>query len=138
MPAAPELVPEATQHVIARKAVGPVRRHYEERQLRQRLGETREEVERRLVGPLEIVEHEEGVLVFSDAREGGIDRLEQRRPVARGRGLSKLRKDQRQVGPQWPEVGEAVRVRPQVRAQGRDYRPIGRARALARAAPEDG
>jgi hypothetical protein len=136
-PASSQLVPEPAQHVVAREAVGPVGRDHEQGQPADRLRERRQEVERGLVGPLEVVEHDQRA-VLGHAREGRMHGLEQRRAVAHGGGLPDLGQDQRKVIPKRPEGRQAARPFAQVRAQDGGDRAVRSTPALRRPAPQRG
>ncbi len=134
--ASPELVTQAPQPVVPREAVRPVGGHHQQRGPAQRLGERREQVERRVVGPLEVVEHDQRVPLVGHAREGGVHRLEQRGAVAGRRGLAELRQYQGEMSVQGPEVRQALRIGAQVGAQRGDHRAVGSAGSLGGAAPQ--
>ena len=69
--------------------------------------------------------------------EGAADRLEDRRPLALGRGLAQLGQQQGEVGEERPALVERLRVGAQPRAQGGDDRAVGDGRALGRGAAQD-
>ena len=135
--AAPEVVPEAAKHVVARKPVRTVGRHHEQRQACERLGERDEEVECGLVRPLEVVEHDQ-MRLPRDVFEGAERGLEQRRTIGHRRGRAELGQDEREVRPQGAAVVEASRIRAEVGAERRDDRPVGRPAAVARTPPQRG
>jgi hypothetical protein len=75
-------------------------------------------------------------VIPADFRQRRVHGLEHRGPVAHRRRGTELRQDQGQVRPQRTAPVEAVGPRPQVAAKRRDDRPIRRAAAVARAAPQ--
>ena len=78
----------------------------------ERLGERGEQLERGLVGPLQVVEHDERRRAPGRCcAKAQLHRLEQRRPVARRRRIAELGQQQREVRPQRAEPVEAVRAR---------------------------
>ena len=114
-PAPAELVPDAPQHVVAGQAVRAVGGHEQQRQPGQRLGERGKKLERRVVGPLEVVEHHDQRLVPAGGLlEGTAQTLEQRRSVAGLRGRPQLGQEQCQMRLEGATAVEAVRVRAQV------------------------
>jgi hypothetical protein len=118
--------------VVAREAVGAVGAQQHQRQLVERRREAREQLERRLVGPLEVVEDDERGL--ADLGQRGADRLEDRRAVARRGLLAELGQQQREVRAERPQPREGAGPEAQVRAQGGDDRAVGET-ALELAAP---
>ena len=90
---AAQLVAQPAQQVVARQAVGAVGRDDEQRHLAQRLGQGREQLERRVVGPLQVVEHDDsGPFAGQVRRSAQRDRLEQRGAGRRpARGLARAR-----------------------------------------------
>ena len=76
---AAQVVAQAADPVGAREAVGAVGGDHEQRQLTQRLGERGQDLQRRLVGPLQVVEEDDGVALGRDRGERRAQRLEQRR-----------------------------------------------------------
>ena len=136
MAAAAQLVAQAAHAMVARQAVGAVCRDDEHGQLVERRCERRQQLERALVGPLQVVEEDQHVALAGDMRERAPHRLEQGRAVARRSRLAELGQDQRQVRPQRAAAGEAIRRRAQVRAQGRHDRPVRRRAAMTRAGVE--
>ena len=132
--AATQLVPQPAQRVVARQAVRAVGADHEHGQLGERGRQRAQQRERRLVRPLEVVEHDDR---GPELLEGAADRLEDRRAVAAGRRLAELRDEQREVGAQRAEPVEPVRARAEVRAQDRDQRPVRRRAGAARRAAED-
>ena len=82
---APQLAAEAPDRVAARDVVAPVGADEQNRVNLERPGQRGQHVERRLVGPLEVVEEHGHRRARRRAREHRPDRLEERRPV-RGRG----------------------------------------------------
>jgi hypothetical protein len=131
---ATKLVPQAPQPVIPWKPVGAIGGDDEDRQVAERDGERREELERRLVGPLQVVEDDERVAVGGEMRQRGADRLEQRRAVGLGGRRPQLGQQQREVRSQRPALREAVRTCAQVLAQRGHHGAIGRRSAVARGA----
>jgi hypothetical protein len=103
--------------VVAGQAVGAVDGDEQQGQFDQRLRQGGKELERGVVGPLEVVEHHEERLVsVGGLLEGTAQSLEQRRPVAGFRGLPQLRQEQCQVRLEGTTAVEAVRVPAQVGA----------------------
>jgi hypothetical protein len=94
---AAQVVAQPPDPVIAREPVGAVGRDRQHRQLAERLGERRQQLERRLVGPLEVVEHEERTALGSDVRQGAPDRLAQRRAIRRRCGIPELGEQAREL-----------------------------------------
>ena len=134
---APQLVAQPPHAVVARQAVRPVGRDHEHRQLAERLGERGEQLERRLVGPLQVVEDDERVALRGDAGEHPPHRLEQRRTIRGRGGLAELGHEQRELGVERTGAVERAGLRPQVGAQRGDHRTVrGRAAVDRRAAQE--
>ena len=132
--AAAQLVAQPAQRVVARQAVGAVGAQQHQRQLVERRREAREQLERRLVGPLQVVEHDERGL--AELGERGADRLEDRRAVARRGLLAELGEQQREVRAERPQPREGAGPEAQVRAQGGDDRAVGGDGAGARRAAQ--
>ena len=101
---AAQVVAQAPHAVVAREPVGAVGGDHEHRQLAERLGERGQQLERRLVGPLQVVEDDERVPLGGDVGERAAHRLEQRRAVGRRGRLAELGQQQRELrraaGPQ--------------------------------------
>ena len=135
-PGSPQLVPDPAQRVIARQAVGAVRGDDQQLQLRHRLGQRRQELEGGLVGPLEVVEHNDGALLTGDVAQGGAHGLEQRRAIALRSRLSELGQDQRQLVPQRAAFVQALGVDAQKRPQSGHHRAVRGRRALACPPPQ--
>ena len=131
-PAAAQVRAQPAQRVAAADLVGAVRGDDQDRQLAQRRGERREQLERRAVRPLQVVEqHERG----RERRQRAADRLEHRRAVARGGGWAELGQQHREVLAQRPAAVERRRLAAQAPAQRGHDRPVGRrARRLGGAA----
>jgi hypothetical protein len=123
-------VPQAADSVVARQAVGAICTQHEHRQLAERLGQRRQQLQRGLVRPLQVVEDHEHELVARESGKCTADRLEQRRPVCRGGRHAELGEDHRQVSDEPPAARQCVRVRAQVRAQRRRRRGVGRGAAV--------
>ncbi len=132
---AAQIVAQAAQAVAARQPVGAVAADDQQPARGDRLRERRQHLQRGLVGPLQVVEQHERV---AEARERAAQRLEQRRAVGLRRRLAELGQQPREVGPQRPAGVQALRVRVQVRAQGRDERPVRGRAALRGGAAQDG
>ena len=137
-PGSPQLVPDAAQRVIARQAVGAIGGEDHQLQLIHGLGECRQELEGGLVGPLEVVEHEDGGFPTGKVRQGGAHGLEQRRAIGLRSRLTEFRQDQRQLVPQRAALVQALRVHPQQGAQSGHHRSVWRCGALARPPPQHG
>ncbi len=133
---APQLVAQPAQPVVAGEAVGAVGGDDEDAGAGERLGERRQELERRLVGAVQVVEHDEDRRVPGEMGQGAADRLEERRPVGRGGGDAELGQDHREVRSERPAARERVRFGPQAVAQRGDDRPVRRAAAVARRADQ--
>ena len=95
---AAQVVAQAPHAVVAREPVGAVGGDHQHRQLAERLGERRQQLERRLVGPLQVVEDDQRVPLGGDGGERAADRLEQRRAIGGRRGRSELGQQQRELG----------------------------------------
>jgi hypothetical protein len=81
-PATAQLVAQPAQQVVAGEPVGAVGAEHQHRQLLERRREAGQQLERRLVGPLQVVEHHERGAWGADRGERAADGLEERRPVA--------------------------------------------------------
>ena len=134
---APQLVAQPPDAVVARQSVGAVDGEHQHRQLGDRLGQRREQLEGRLVGPVQVVEHEHDRLFAREVRQRAADRLHQRRLVGLGGGRSELGQDHRQVRQQRPGPVERARVGAQPRAQRRDDGAVGSGADRAGDAAED-
>ena len=107
--------------MVARQAVRAVGGDHQHAQLRERLPQRAEQLERRPVGPLEVVEDDERAAVPRQPFERAADGLEQRRAVRGRSGLSELRQDEREVRDQRAAAGEAVALGAEVGAQRADH-----------------
>ena len=120
--AAAQVVAQPAEHVVAREPGGAIGADDQQRQLLQGGREPAQQRERRLVGPLQVVQqHERG----ADRLERAPDGLEDRRPVAARRRLAELGQQQRQVPAQRPEAVEPVRAGAQESAQDGHQRAVG-------------
>ena len=137
-PGSPQLVPDAAQGVIARQAVGAIGGEDHQLQLTHGLGECRQELEGGLVGPLEVVEHDDGGFPTGKVRQGGAHGLEQRRTIGLRSRLAELRQDERQLVSQRAALVQALSVDPQQGAQSGHDRSVWRCGALARPPPQHG
>ena len=134
---AAQVVAQPPHAVVAREPVGAVGGDHQHRQLAERLGERGQQLERRLVGPLEVVEDDQRVPLRGDAGERAADRLEQRRAVGRRRRRAELGQQQRELRAQRARLRELGRVRAQVAAQRGHHRAVGSGAALGRRAAQD-
>ena len=130
---APQVVAQAADRMLAREAVGAVDADHQQRHVVQR----GHDLERRLVAPLQIVEHDRGVVGAGDRREGGAQRLEQRGPVGRAGRLAELGQQQREVAAQRADLREPAGMRAQVTAQHLHQRAVRRRAALHGGAAQD-
>ena len=137
-PGSPQLVPDPAQRVIARQAVRAVGGDDQQLQLAHGLGQCRQQLEGGLVGPLEIVEHDDGGLRTGNVAQGGAHGLEQRRAIALRSRLSELGQDQRQLVSQRAALVQALGVDAQQGAQSGHHRAVRRRRALACPPPQHG
>jgi hypothetical protein len=135
---AAELRAQPPQRVPARQLVGPVRADHEQRQLSQRVGERGQHLEGRVVGPVQVVDHDDGGRARRDRRERAAERLDQRRLVAAGRGLADLGQHHGQVPAQRAAARQAVGRAAQVRAQRGDQRGVRLGARLAGGAAQYG
>ena len=136
---AAQVVAHAPDPVVAREPVGAVGRDHEHRHLPERLGERGQQLERRRVRPLQVVEDDQRVPLRGDVGEDAANRLEQRRTIGGRGGFPELRQQQRQLGAQRAAVLEPRRVRAQVAAQCGDDGAVRRGAALAwRTTQQDG
>ena len=133
---AAQLVAQPAEPVVAGQAVGAVGGDDQDRQLLQRARQRRQELERGLVRPLQVVEDDHRRRRLAEVGEGAADRLEDRRPFAVGGGLAELGEQQREVGEERAALGERVGVRPQLRAQRLDDRAVGDRGPVGRGSPE--
>ena len=116
----------SAQLVVAREPVGAVRAEQHQRQLVELRREAGEQLERRLVGPLEVVEHDERGL--ADLGPRGADRFEDRRAITRRRLLAQLGEQQWEVRAERPQPREGAGLEAQVRAGRRRQDRRGRRR----------
>jgi hypothetical protein len=130
-------VAQSPHAVVAGKAVRAVRGDHEHRQVRERLGQRRQELERRLVGPVEVVEDEQHGAVGREVRERREDGLDERRAVGRRSRRAELGQDHRQMWRERAEPVERVRVGAQPRAKRGDKRAVGRGAGLHGRARQD-
>ena len=100
--------------MVAGEAVGAVSGDDEDRQLLQRSGQGGEQLERGLVGPLQVVQDEDQRLRGAEVGEGAADRLEDRGAFALGGGLAELGQEEGEVGEERPALGERLGVEPQL------------------------
>ena len=119
---AAQLVAQAAQRVVAREAVGAVAGDGQHRNVDER----REQLERRVVGPLQVVEEQEQRARGREVGEGAADGLRDGGGIAGRRGLAQLGQQQREVRAQRAAVREAVGNAAQVRPQRRDDRRVRR------------
>ena len=123
---AAQLVAQPPHAVVARQPVGAVGGDHEHRQLAERLGERGQQLERRLVGPLQVVEHDERVPLGGDVGERAADRLEQRRAVGGRRRARRARAAAaRGAARSGPQPSSASRVRAQVARSAATTGPYG-------------
>jgi hypothetical protein len=123
--------------VVAREPTGAIGGDREHRQLAERIRERGQELERRLVRPLQVVEHNERVALRGDVGEGAADRLEQHRPIRGRRGFPELGQQQRKLGAQRAAAGEAVAFGAPVAPERSHDRTLRSAGAVARRAAQD-
>ena len=135
-PVAAQLVAQMSQRVVARQAVGPVAGDDEDAQLAERLGERGEQLERRVVGPVQVVEQQQHGLLAREVGERAPHGFGHRRRVAGRRRVAELGEQQREVRAQRAEAVERGRVGPQARPQRGHHRRVRRRRAAAGAARE--
>jgi hypothetical protein len=128
--------PQTAQRVVARQLVRTVGADDEHAQLRQRRGERAEQLERRRVGPLQVVEQHHGGPSLGERGERAPDRLEQRRAVTRDR-LAELGQQHREVAPERAAPVQRIRHGPEVAAQRRDHRAVRRGCRRGRRAAQD-
>ena len=134
---AAQVVAQAPQRMGAREIVRAVGGDDQERQLVQARRERREQLERGLVGGVDVVEQHDGRALGDHRAQAAADRLEQRRAVLRGPRLAQLGEEQRQVRPQRAAGREPVRRAPQVAPHGGDDRAERRAAAGRDAADQE-
>jgi hypothetical protein len=96
----PQLGPQPPDRMPARHVIAPVRRDQQHRLPIKSARERGQEVERRVVGPLQVVEEHGHGLAGGRERQHRPDRLEQRPPVARRRRLAELGQQHREMRPQ--------------------------------------
>jgi hypothetical protein len=94
---AAEIGSQTADQVVSRQLVAAVSADHEDRLLLERERKRRHERERRLVGPLEVVQEDDGGTTAADRLEGAADRLEQRRAIRARRRASELGENERQV-----------------------------------------
>ena len=138
---AAQVVAQAPDAVVAREPVGAVGGDHQHRQLAERLGERGQQLERRLVGPLQVVEDDQRVPLGGDPRRrrsGSPRTASGDRPPARAR---RARAAAARAG---RAAGPAPRARPGARAGScaarpppgcRERRRPGSARRAARRRP---
>ena len=132
----PQLVAQPADAVVARQAIGAIGADHEHGEVAERLRERCEQLERRLVGPVQVVEDHQHGLIGSEAIERVADRLDERRAVrARGR-LSQLGQEHRQVRHQRRGRVQGSGPGAQAGAQRGDNGPVGRAARVAGCAAE--
>ena len=135
--AAAQVVPQAAQPVLARQAVRAVRGDGQHRQPLERLGQPRQQLQARVVRPLQVVQHQQHEPVAGQVRERVAHRLEERRRVGGGGRAAQLGEDRRQLRAQPPAPVQGIGALAQARAERRHDGAEGGRRLAARAAPED-
>jgi hypothetical protein len=130
--AAPQLVAQPAQPVVAREAVGAVGGDDEDRHLRQRGPQRRQQLERRFVGPLEVVEDDDGGPLGAEVDQGAAHRLEDRRPFGPLGGVAELGQQQGEVGKERTAARQRLRIDAQPRSQCLDDRAVGHGDAARR------
>jgi hypothetical protein len=136
-PGPAQLVPQPAQPVFPREAVGAVGAEGEDRHLPQRRGQRSQQLQRRVIRPLQVVEDDDGGPLSAEVREGAADSLEDRRPFALVGGFAELGQEQGEVGEERAAAGERIGVGAQPRPQGGDDRPVGDGGAVGCGAVED-
>jgi hypothetical protein len=122
---AAQVVAQAPERMGARDLVAAEGADHEDRQLVQPRREGGEELERRVVGPLEVVEQQQGRGIRPDRDQPAADGLEERRTVAlRGR-RTQLGEQERKVPDERAAAPEAAGGDPEESAQGGGDRPVG-------------
>ena len=113
--------------MVARQAVGAVGADHEHGEIGDRFGERGEQLERPLVGPVQVVENQQHRLLGSEAIEPAADGLDERRAVRGRGGRPQLGQDQREVSRQRRGGVEGSGPGAQPGAQRGDQRPVRRA-----------
>jgi hypothetical protein len=99
---ATQIVAQPAQRVGPRQLVGAVARHDEQGQLGEARRQCAQELQRRLVRPLQVVEQHRRRAARDHRRQAAADGFEQGRAVVRGPRVAQLGQEQRQVGAQRP------------------------------------
>ena len=123
-PVAAQVVAQPPQRMRPRQLVGAVAGDDEQRQVGEARRQRGEELERRLVRPLQVVEEHRGRAVGDDRHQPAADRLEQRRAVVGGARVAQLGEQQREMRAQ----RAAARAGRRARSAGTRAAPRPRAR----------
>ena len=105
---APELVAEPPQRVVAADLVGAVGGEYQHRVFGEPGRHAGEQVQRRCVRPLQVVEDDQLGARIRGSRDRAAHGLEQRLAVRLGRGLAHFGEEEGDVRAQRPAIGETV------------------------------
>jgi hypothetical protein len=133
---AAQLVAQPPQRMGARDLVRPVGGEHEDRQLAQRAGQRGQQLECRVVGPLQVVEQHDGGPVGGHLGQAPADRLEQRGAVALFGGAAELGEEQREVAAQRPVRRQRLGHDAHEPAERRCDRPVREAARAGGAAQE--
>ena len=135
---AAQVVAEPPERMRARDLVRAVAADHEQRQLAQRAGERGEQLERGVVGPLEVVEQHDRGSLGRDRGQPAADGLDERGAVAGLDGVAELRQQQREMRAERTAAREPARDRAHEPAQRVDDRAVGERPRSRRAAQEVG
>jgi hypothetical protein len=135
---AAQVVAQPAQRVHARELVGAVGADHQQRQVLQARGECGDQLERDVIGPVQVVEQQDGGTPVRDRRQRTADRLEQGRPVVARRRVAELGQQDGELRAQRPAVVQRIRLGAQVAAERLGERAERRARGCGRAAQEGG
>ena len=135
---AAQVVAEPPERVRARDLVRAVAADHEHRQFAQRAGEGRQQLERGIVGPLEVVEQHDRRPLGRDRGQPATDRLDQRRAIAGLHRVAELRQQQREMRAERTAARQPARDGAHEPAQRVDDRAVGERARTRRAAQEVG
>ena len=123
---AAQVMPQPPQRMRARQLVGAIGGDDQQRQLAQRQRERRQQLDRRVVGPLQVVEQERRRALGDDRGQRAADRLDERGAIAARARLAELGEEHGEVAAQRTAAVETAGDRSQVLAQRADDRAVGR------------
>ncbi len=133
---AAQIVPQAVQGMRPVQLVGAVGGDDEQRQFAQRERQRAKQLDRGVVGPLQVVEQHRRRPFGGERGEPAADRLHERGAVAARARLAQLRQQHGEMTAQRAAAVEPARGGPQELAERPDDRPVGRAVGRGRTADE--